>query len=124
MSKCQFIKPDKVQCKANAIKGDVYCFWHSEQMKEQRDQAIMEGGLSPKRSYGKSEAISISNTQDVLSLIVETINDLRCNKVSTRNANAIGYLASVALKTIEQGDLEKRLQEVEYALKIKGRYNQ
>ena len=123
MSKCQFIKSDKSQCKANAIKDDKCCFWHSMEMKEQRSKAVMDGGLSLKRSYGRTDVISITNTQDVLKLVVETINDLRCNKVSTRNANAIGYLAGVALKTIEQGDLEKRLQEVEYALKIKSRHH-
>lgn len=123
MSKCQYVKPDDSQCKANSVRGDEFCFWHSEQMKNQRNQAVMDGGLSPKRNYGRDDEISISNTQDVMKLIVETINDLRGNKVSTRNANAIGYLASVALKTIEQGVLEKRLEEVEYALKIKSRHN-
>lgn len=119
MSKCQFIKPDKTQCKANAINGDVFCFWHSAKMKEKREQAIRDGGNSPKRSYGKSDQVSISNTQDVLKLIEETINDLRRNQTSTKLATAIGYLSGIALKTIEQGDFEKRLEVIEYAIKLK-----
>ena len=123
MNKCKFIKSDKIQCKANAIQGDSFCFWHSEKVKEQRQEAVTTGGNSPKRSYGNDEEIKINNTKDVLTLIEQTINDLRKNRTSTRVANAIGYLSGIALKTIEQGDIEKRLEEVEYALKIKNKHS-
>ena len=123
MSNCNFIRPNKTQCKAKAVQGDAYCFWHSAKMKEKRDQAVLDGGNSPKRSYGRDDDVTITNTQDVLKLIEQTINDLRRNKTSTKLATAIGYLSGIALKTIEQGDLEKRLEEVEYALKIKSKHN-
>lgn len=119
MSKCLFLKSDKTSCNANAITGDNYCFWHSKQTKEQRNQAVMDGGLSPKRSYGRDDDITINNTQDVLKLIEQTINDLRKNKTSSKLANAIGYLSGIALKTLEQGDLERRIETLEYAYKIK-----
>lgn len=123
MNKCQFIKSDKTECKAEAIKGDVFCFWHSDKTKDKREKAISEGGQSPKRNYGREDEISISNTSDVLKLIEQTINDLRGNKTSTRIANALGYLAGIALKTIEQGDIQKRLEVLEYALKIRKQNN-
>jgi len=119
MSKCKFIKTDKTRCNAEAIKGDDYCFWHSKKTEEKRERAISEGGLSPKRNYGREDEIQIKNTDDVLTLLEQTINDLRGNKTSTRIANAIGYLAGIALKVIEKGDLEKRLEVIEYALEIK-----
>lgn len=119
MNNCKFIKSDETTCKAKPVEGDTYCFWHSKKMKQKREQAIADGGMSPKRSYGRDDQISIESTNDVLKLIEQTINDLRGNKVSTRNANAIGYLAGIALKTLEQGDLEKRLEVIEYALKVK-----
>ncbi|KKR56127.1 MAG: hypothetical protein UT93_C0004G0005 [Candidatus Woesebacteria bacterium GW2011_GWF1_40_24] len=123
MSKCQFIKSDKTRCKAEAIDEDVFCFWHSENTKAKREIALSEGGQSPKRNYGREDEISITNTKDVLKLIEQTINDLRGNKTSTRIANAIGYLAGVALKTIEQGEIQKRLEVLEYALKIRKQNN-
>lgn len=119
MNQCSFIKPDKTQCRAKAIQADSFCFWHSEKMREKRTKAVHDGGTSPKRSYGRDDEISISNTQDVLKLIEQTINDLRRNKTSTKLATAIGYLSGIALKTIEQGDLAKRLEVLEYAYKIK-----
>lgn len=119
MNQCNFIKPDKTKCKAKAVQDDGFCFWHSAKMKEKREQAIRDGGNSPKRSYGRDEIVTITNTQDVLKLIEETINDLRGNKTSTKLATAIGYLSGIALKTIEQGDIEKRLEVIEYAIKLK-----
>lgn len=119
MSNCTFIRPNKTQCKAKAVQGDEFCFWHSEKMREKRTQAVHDGGNSPKRSYGRNDVVTIANTQDVLKLIEQTINDLRGNKTSTKLATAIGYLSGIALKTIEQGDIEKRLEVIEYALKLK-----
>src|SRR3989344_4383673 len=123
MNQCNFIKTDKKRCKAKAIQADSFGFWHSEKMREKRTQAVHDGGKSPKRSYGRDDEIAISNTQDVLKLIEQTINDLRRNKTSTKLATAIGYLSGIALKTIEQSDLAKRLEVLEYALKIKSKHN-
>ncbi len=101
------------------MSGDAFCFWHSKAMEEKRAKAVKEGGDSPKRNYGREDEIKIGCTKDILLLIEQTVNDLRGNKVSTRVANAIGYLAGIALKAVEQSDLEKRLEVIEYALKIK-----
>ena len=122
MRKCQFIKTNNKRCNANAIKEDGYCFWHSEKTREQRGVAVMTGGKSPKRNY-ENEEVSLRSTNDVIELIEKTVNELRRNKTSTRIANAIGYLAGISLKAIEQSDLEKRLEVVEYALKIKRQDN-
>jgi len=119
MSECRFIKSDETICKANAIQGDSYCFWHSERMKKKREQAVVDGGNSPKRSYGRDDEIQIADTKDVLLLIEQTVNDIRQNKISTRTANAVGYLAGIALKAIQQNEFDKRLEVIEYALNIK-----
>jgi hypothetical protein len=113
------MKSNKTKCKANAVQGDSYCFWHSTKMKSKREQAVIEGGNSPKRSYGRDDEIKIANTRDVLLLIEQTVNDIRQNKISTRTANAVGYLAGIALKAIQQDDFDKRLAVIEYALSIR-----
>ena len=119
MSKCKFIKSDKSVCKAEAIQNDEFCFWHSEKMREKRQVATSEGGRNPKNNNGNQEEISIKSTNDILMLLEQTMNDLRRNKTSTRIANALGYLSGICLKAIEQGDLAKRLEVVEYALKVR-----
>lgn len=107
MNKCKFIKPDKNQCNAFAIKGDDYCFFHSEKQQKARSEAVMKGGKSLKRSYGNSEPVIISNAGDVVRLLEDTINDLRQNKISNKSANTIGFLASNTMKAF----LQKRKEE-------------
>lgn len=94
---CIFIKQDETQCKARAISGENLCFFHSEKMKEKRMEAVKSGGKSLKSNHGSLEEIDIRNEEDVHKLLVETINDLRQNKISSKSATAIGYLAQQAL---------------------------
>lgn len=118
MNKCKYIKDNREKCNANAINEDEYCFWHSKKMAEKRTEAVKNGGNSPKRHY-ENEEISLRTTADVVELIERTINELRRNRTSTRIANAIGYLAGISLKAIEQSDLERRMEVIEYAIKIR-----
>lgn len=119
MTNCEFVKKNNSKCKAYAVHDSKLCFWHSEETKEDRSQAQRTGGLSSRINNEVVENISIKCTGEILKLIEQTINDLRSNKLSTKNANAIGYLAGIALKTVEQNDFEKRLEVLEYAYKIK-----
>jgi hypothetical protein len=119
MKKCQFIKPDKTKCGGFAVKGDKYCFFHSQKYKKLRRKAIIKGGKSLKRNYGRIDNIIIACSSDILRLLEQTINDLRQGKTSVRIANAIGYLSGIAFRAIEQYDLSKRLEIIEYALKIR-----
>lgn len=121
-SHCKYIKPDNQRCGCYRLKGDDYCYFHSVKAELLRKESVLQGGQSPKRSYGNNNPVLIDSTRDVLNLVAETITDLRQNRASTRLANAIGYLAGVALKAIEQDELAKRLEEVEYVLKIKSKH--
>jgi len=49
----------------------------------------------------------------VTSLLSETINLVRSGALDPRTSNAVGYLAAVMLKALQQGDIEARLQALE-----------
>jgi len=49
--------------------------------------------------------------------IPETINQVRKGQIDPRVANAVGYLANVLIRAVEQGDLEKRLDDLEAVVK-------
>lgn len=119
MNKCQFIKPDKKQCEAFALKEGQFCYFHSQEMAEERQEAIKRGGESPKRSYVVDDEIKLDTPDKVRELMERTIRNMNQNKISVNMANATGYLSGITLKAIEQGDLSKRLEVIEYALKIK-----
>ena len=64
--------------------------------------------------------VNIEDCRDVVRLISETINQVRKGQVDPRIANAVGYLANVLVRAVEQGETERRLAEVEAILKNRG----
>ncbi|HZG72277.1 MAG TPA: hypothetical protein VEY51_12150 [Chondromyces sp.] len=63
----------------------------------------------------------ISKPQHVRQVLGEQINVLRSkkdiSKVEIERARAIGYLSSVALAAIRDGELEERIKQIEKTLK-------
>jgi len=53
---CKFIKPDGASCQANATDGSDYCFSHNPEYSEQKQMAVIKGGLNRKHY----EAVRIS----------------------------------------------------------------
>ena len=56
------------------------------------------------------------NSQDVANLLGESINQLRRGQLDPRVANAMGYLAGILLRALEQGPMEERLAHLEAIL--------
>jgi hypothetical protein len=61
--------------------------------------------------------VRVENCQDVVLLLSQTINQVRKGQIDPRVANAVGYLANVLIRATEQGELEKRLAELEALVK-------
>jgi len=58
----------------------------------------------------------LGNTNDVATLLGDSINRLRRGELDPRVANAMGYLASVLLRALEQGPMEERMAKLEAML--------
>jgi hypothetical protein len=58
----------------------------------------------------------LGTTNDVSTLLADSINQLRRGQLDPRVANAMGYLATVLLRALEQGPLEERLTKIEELL--------
>jgi hypothetical protein len=58
----------------------------------------------------------LGNTTDVSQLLADSINQLRRGQLDPRVANAMGYLTSVLLRSLEQGPVEERLAKIEATL--------
>jgi len=117
-NQCQFIKPDKTQCKSHPIKGEGFCFTHHPEYKQKHKEAVLRGGKSPKKHYGVNEVITVRRSEDVVILIEKTINDLRQNKISVKMANSIALLSGVAMRAFEQ----HKKDEVDDFISGKGDY--
>lgn len=117
MKKCQYIKANQEQCNSFAMAEDVFCYFHSDKTKDQRKESVSRGGKSLKRNYGREGEVRLRRADDILTLLEQTVEDLRNNRTNTRNANAIFILTGIALKTIEF----RYIEETNEARKIAGK---
>lgn len=116
---CQAKTADGSSCRTAALTGSDFCFFHDPDRATDRLEANAAGGRQNRMKTldGTAPDVKIESCQDVVRLISETINQVRRGELDPRVANAIGYLANVLIKAAEQGDMEKRLEDLEAAVK-------
>ena len=109
------------RCRAAALDGSRYCFFHDPDRATERRAAQVAGGRQGTVKTLASDVpdVDIASGQDVVRLLSGTINDVRKGRMDPRIANAVGYLANVLLKAVDQGDVEARLALLESAVMIK-----
>jgi hypothetical protein len=112
---CQGRRANGDPCKAHAINGSPFCFFHDPAAAAKRTAARKAGGqkhraatLAPTSADFPLEAV-----QDVAKLLADTINHVRRGELDPRVANSVGYLAGILLRAIEQGATEERLAALE-----------
>jgi hypothetical protein len=113
--KCVFIKPDDVQCNANAMSGAEFCYTHNPTIPEdERHEARTRGGKANivKVANPLSE-ITINKPSEVVDLLTDTIQEVRRGNLDPRIANTIGYLAGHLLKAFEVTKVADRVETIE-----------
>ena len=103
-------------CGGYAVDGSAFCFVHDPDQAAKRDDARRRGGQAGRVATLPESAVAVRSLTDVVGLVEETINDVRAGRVDVRVANAVGYLANVAIKAIAQSDVEARLDALESVL--------
>ncbi len=117
---CTELKNNNERCNSMSLQGKDKCFFHSHDTQDERRAATTAGGKSNKNVNNPSDfSVKTACAKDLLSILQHTIDDLKTQKVSPNYANSIGYLVNIALKVLEQSDIEKRMEVIEYALKLK-----
>jgi len=58
----------------------------------------------------------LQSSRDVSVFLAESINAVRKGELDPRVANAVGYLASIQLRALEQGPTEQRIAALEMTL--------
>jgi len=102
-------------CKAPPLLNSDYCFFHDPGNSEVRKIANSNGGKRGKVSTLPtiSPDLPLNSAQDILSLLSESINQVRRGDIDPRIANAVGYLSALVLKAREQYELEERIRKLE-----------
>ncbi len=99
---CKLIKNDKKRCKAIVLKGGEFCYYHSPKNRDDRVAASSRGGENSKKNNVKLTPVKISNPEDVLKIVSETINLLRSGKVHPNYANSIFIGCNTFFKSYEK----------------------
>lgn len=116
-TQCRHAKPDRSRCRANALHGSRFCFFHDPNSAVAREAARRNGGIERSRRAAvlptNTPDRPLTNAADVTGLLAETINQVRRGEIDPRISNAVGYLAGILLKAKERDDLEQRLARLE-----------
>jgi hypothetical protein len=116
-AKCQANKADGSPCGAPALPGDSHCFFHSPGREQERAAARSRGGQASRRKAvvlpSDTADVPLATVADVVKLLGQTVNETRKGQLDVKVANALGYLLSVALRALQDSDLEKRIAVLE-----------
>ncbi len=99
------------------MSGSDLCFFHNPAVADERDAAQRAGGIERSKAAATLPQdvpdVPLETVQDVVALLADTINQVRTGHIDPRIANAVGYLAGIMLKAMEQRDIDKRLAAME-----------
>lgn len=116
---CKQIKDDGQPCGAAPLHDDDFCFWHSPKYAEEAAEARRQGGLRRRRESvvaGVYNFEGLHGVEQIQRLLEIATVDTLALESSIARSRAIAYLAGVALKAHETGELEGRLKALEAAL--------
>ena len=118
--RCKATKRDGRPCQAWSVAGSEFCFWHDPARAADRARASANGGHARHGrhlvSTDDGEPVSVADVADVLALLERAVNDVLTLENSIARARALGYLAGAALRALEVGQLEQRLEALEVIL--------
>ena len=120
MRSCRFIRTDGSPCRSAPIRGEDYCFWHSPAHAEEADEARRLGGLRRRKERtvaGAYEFQGLATVADIRRLLEVAVIDTLSLENSVARSRTLAYLGQTALKCLEVGELEERLEVLESALR-------
>jgi hypothetical protein len=119
---CQQILPDGRRCRARRISSSSYCFFHDPESKGKRMAAQRAGGMKNKNRMARLPELTpdapLAEAKDVSRLLAQTINQVRRGELDPKVANAVGYLAGILLKSIQESEIETRVAALEAATRL------
>ncbi len=106
-------------CRQAPVQDSEFCFWHSPEHAQEAADARRLGGLRRRREKAVSGAYEIEGLEtvdQVRRLLEVAMLDTLSMENSIARSRTLVYLAQVALKALEVGEFQERLQALEAAL--------
>jgi hypothetical protein len=115
---CTHLKPDGKQCRGYAIGGSSLCYLHDPKVsKEEKREAQSKGGQGNALTVQDAlPVLEVNTSDDVVSLLADTIGRVRAGELDIKTANCIGVLSGHLLKALELSKVEGKVERVERAI--------
>jgi len=100
------------------MNGSDYCFFHDPSEARSRSAASRKGGSQGRRAAlpSTAERVPLTDTVSIVTMLSDTIHDVRTGALDPKIANSVGYLCRSLLRAVELGVIEERLSELESAM--------
>jgi hypothetical protein len=116
---CAFRFPDGRSCGAAPLRDDLFCLWHSPEHAEQVAESRKLGGSRRRREVtlsGVYDLESVITVRDIQRLIEIAVLDTLALENSVARNRTLAYLAQTALRSMEVGEQEERIRNLEAGL--------
>jgi hypothetical protein len=113
---CKALKEDGSRCQAAPLLDGDFCLMHSPEHAEEMAEARRLGGLRRRREKAVSGAYDFGGLADVgqvQRLLEIAASDTLSLENSVARSRTLAYLAQVALKALEVGELAERIDALE-----------
>jgi hypothetical protein len=103
-------------CQMPRLADAAYCFTHDPTRQRDRSLARTRGGLNrrvPKANPLAIGSVSLRDIDAIQALLELAVRDTLVQENSGQRSRILGYLAGLAMKALEVGDLAKRVETLE-----------
>jgi hypothetical protein len=102
------------------MRDEEYCFWHHPEHAEEAAEARRLGGLRRRKekiTQGAYDFDGLQTVSQIRRLLEVAAVDTLGLENSVARSRTLAYLSQVALKALEVGELEERVQALEEAMR-------
>ncbi len=99
-----------------ALDGSSHCFAHAPETAAARTKARKAGGQRQRTPNGEGVPVALGNVAEIQTELERIYGETMCQANSAQRSRTAAVLLSVALKTVEVGELEGRLAAIEARL--------
>ena len=121
---CSAFKDNGQPCNSPRLRDSDYCLMHSPEHAEEVAEARRLGGIRRRREVAITGAYDLGGLEtvaDIRRLIEIAVLDTLGLENSVARSRTLAYLAQVALRALETGELESRVAMLETAVRGKHR---
>ena len=119
---CAFVLRSGQTCRMHPLQNSEFCWAHSPERKKDVQEARRLGGLRRKRESTISGAYqfeSLNSVEGIRRIVLIAVLDALSMENSMSRVRTLAYLAQVALRMLEVGEIEERVSTLEELAKVK-----